>query len=150
MKNKTAVSCTSILTFEAAHRIAGHNGHCKYLHGHRYVCSFTFTADKTNKFGMVIDFSEIKQILHKWVKENLDHNTILHEADADLIKAIEKCTDQQIYKLKAVPTVENLALHFLNDICPKLFKGHAARCVKVEIEETNHNKGKAEIISASA
>lgn len=146
MENRPTISCTSTLTFEAAHRIAGHSGHCKYLHGHRYVCSFTFTADKTNELGMIIDFSEIKQVLHKWVKDNLDHNAILHDKDVELIEAIERCTNQRIYKLKAVPTVENLALHFLDDICPKLFKGHTAHCIKVEIEETEVNKGKAEIV----
>lgn len=142
MSQKTMTTCTASITFEAAHRIFGHQGRCENLHGHRYVCNFTFSTSKLDKLGMVIDFSEIKKVLGKWIKDNLDHNVILHKKDTNLIKAIENCTKQKIYKLKKNPTVENLALHLLEDICPKLFKKHNVPCISVEIEETATNTGK--------
>ena len=147
-KEKQIITCSANITFEAAHRIFGHKGRCECLHGHRYVCNFTFTSAKLNSLGMVIDFAEIRNILGQWIKDNLDHNVLLYKDDAKLIKAIEQSTGQKIYVLKVNPTVENIASHFLEDICPKLFHKHNVRCISVDIEESATNKGSATIFSS--
>ena len=134
------ITCSKKITFEAAHRIVGHRGGCRFLHGHRYICEFTFTAKSLDELGLIIDFSVIKEIMGKWIKENLDHTAILWKEDAELINAIEDCTKQKIYRLSNNPSVENLAMHLLHDICPKLFKNYKARCIRITIEETEHNK----------
>ncbi|NRA74201.1 MAG: 6-carboxytetrahydropterin synthase [Rickettsiales bacterium] len=134
------ITCSKRITFEAAHRIVGHEGGCKFLHGHRYICEFTFTAESLDKLGLVIDFSTIKKIMGNWVKTNLDHTVILWKQDKELINAIEKCTKQKIYQLPNNASAENLATHLLHDICPKLFENHRARCIKITIEETEANK----------
>ena len=139
------IVCSKKITFEAAHRIVGHDGNCKFLHGHRYVCEFTFTAESLDKLGLIIDFSLIKKIMGTWIKENLDHTVILWEKDKELIYAIEKCTNQKIYRLSNNASVENLATHLLHDICPKLFKNHRASCIKIVIEETEFNKCSVQI-----
>ena len=139
------ITCSKRITFEAAHRIVGHEGNCKFLHGHRYICEFTFTSKKLDKLGRVIDFSIIKDLVGKWIKKNLDHNVILWKKDKELGTAIEKNTNQKIFFLPNNPTIENLALYILHDICPKLFKGYNAKCIKITIEETENNKGSVNI-----
>jgi len=133
------ITCSKKITFEAAHRILGHEGNCKFLHGHRYVCSFMFTAPALDELGRVIDFSIIKEIMVTWIKENWDHNVILWEKDVALTDAIVKNTAQKVYKMSGNPTAENMAEHLLRNICPQLFKDHRATCIEVTVEETENN-----------
>ena len=61
--------------FEAAHRLPGHPGKCRRLHGHSYrlIVGVGGRVDETT--GMVIDFSDLK----KSIKEALsffDHKTL--------------------------------------------------------------------------
>ena len=65
--------CTQILGFDSAHRIIGHSGNCKMLHGHRYTLEATFESDKLDDLGMVIDFSIIKQKLTKWLNTKISY-----------------------------------------------------------------------------
>jgi 6-pyruvoyltetrahydropterin/6-carboxytetrahydropterin synthase len=139
------ITCSRKITFEAAHRIVGHEGSCKFLHGHRYVCTFKFTSKALDNLGRVIDFSIIKDLVGKWIKENLDHNVILWEKDKELIASIEKCTNQKVFCLPNNPTVENLTSYLLYDVCPKLFKDHIADCIEITIEETENSKSSVKI-----
>jgi len=134
------ITCSRKITFEAAHRIIGHEGNCKFLHGHRYICKFAFASESLDELGRVIDFSAIKKTMGEWIKENWDHNVILWKKDKELISAINKYTNQNVYCLSCNPTVENLATHLLHDICPTLFKDHSADCIKVTIEETESSE----------
>ena len=34
---KPPITCTRRIEFDAAHRVMGHEGKCKHLHGHRYA-----------------------------------------------------------------------------------------------------------------
>jgi 6-pyruvoyltetrahydropterin/6-carboxytetrahydropterin synthase len=69
--------------FCAAHRILGHEGKCKFLHGHNYLLELTLGCESNDldKLGMVIDFSDVKSILFKWIDDEWDHNTILQTGD---------------------------------------------------------------------
>ena len=84
--------CTQIIQFDAAHRIIGHQGKCRKLHGHRYVLEATFTADTLNDLNMIIDFATIKAKLKSWIDECWDHNTVLSKADKNLSKNRPKGT----------------------------------------------------------
>jgi 6-pyruvoyltetrahydropterin/6-carboxytetrahydropterin synthase len=74
-------TCTRRLSFDAGHRVLGHDGKCRHLHGHRYDVDITIYAVSLNGLGMVVDFSAIKNLVGRWIDENLDHNMILHEDD---------------------------------------------------------------------
>lgn len=101
------------LKFCAAHRVLGHAGKCRHLHGHNYTATVVLTPTdrvvtkkvKVGKkgtkeveetipaglddLGMVIDFATVKDKVREWVDENLDHNTILKDGDP-LIEAINE------------------------------------------------------------
>ncbi|MBL6664971.1 MAG: 6-carboxytetrahydropterin synthase, partial [Rickettsiales bacterium] len=86
--------------------------------------------------GRVIDFGVIKEVLGRWIDDNLDHNTILFRQDSELGDKIESVTKQNIYYMDKNPTAENIAKHILEDICPKLFAHYDVKCVKIKLYET--------------
>ena len=53
-------------TFEAAHNIPHHKGHCKHLHGHTYRVLLSISALHDKKKGIAIDFGDIKKIVDKF------------------------------------------------------------------------------------
>jgi 6-pyruvoyltetrahydropterin/6-carboxytetrahydropterin synthase len=106
------------------------------LHGHRYAIEATFTAKKLDKLGRVIDFGEVRQMLGSWIDSNLDHNTILSEADKKLGDKIASETGQKIYYIKENPTAENIAQHIFKEICPKIFAKKNVKCVAIKLYET--------------
>ena len=59
------IRITKKFTFEAGHALYGYDGKCKNVHGHSYKLYVTVIgvpiSDKGNvKYGMVIDFSDLK------------------------------------------------------------------------------------------
>ena len=69
-----------VLEFDAAHRIVGHEGKCKDLHGHRYKAMISVTAG-LDSLGRVIDFGVIKEKVGAWIDRHWDHNIILSSKD---------------------------------------------------------------------
>jgi 6-pyruvoyltetrahydropterin/6-carboxytetrahydropterin synthase len=128
--------CTQILGFDSAHRIIGHSGNCKMLHGHRYTLEATFESSKLDNLGMVIDFGIIKQKLTQWLNINWDHNAILSTMDKDLGDKISKITGQTIFYLNVNPTAENMAYFLLHNVCPIIFKYESVKCVQIKLYET--------------
>ena len=57
--------------FSAAHTIKGHPK-CGRMHGHNYKVVVTLSADTLDKNGMIMDFSEVKKVVHM-VVDKLDH-----------------------------------------------------------------------------
>lgn len=131
------ISATKRLEFDAAHRVAGHAGKCKTLHGHRYAVEVTFTrtdGHALDEAGFVIDFGVIKDRLGKWIDDNLDHTTLYDEADKYMVAMrdlsnvlggevdIDQASLRRWYGMSGPPTAENLCtLLFARacDVCPK-------------------------------
>lgn len=130
------ITCTRKIEFDAAHRIINHESKCKMLHGHRYVLEATFSASELDNLGRIIDFGVIKEVLGKWIDDNLDHNTILSIKDKKLGDEISKETGQNIYYIEENPTAENIAKYIFDKICPQLFANHNVKCVALRLYET--------------
>ncbi len=130
------ITCTRILAFDAAHRVVGHEGKCKHLHGHRYNVEVTCEAAELDRIGRVIDFAVIKQKLGRWLEGHWDHTAILWAEDERLTQAITAITSQAIYRLPWNPTAENMARYLAERICPTLFADDGIRCVNVRVQET--------------
>jgi 6-pyruvoyltetrahydropterin/6-carboxytetrahydropterin synthase len=131
-----AVTCTRRIEFDAAHRVMGHEGKCKHLHGHRYAIEATFAAQKLDTLGRVVDFSVIKEKLGAWIDAHWDHTTILYEKDKKLGDAIDSITGQKIFYLPSNPTAENMAEYIVQQICPQLFKDSDVKCIGIRLYET--------------
>jgi 6-pyruvoyltetrahydropterin/6-carboxytetrahydropterin synthase len=130
------LSCTRRIEFDAAHRVIGHGGKCRYLHGHRYIVEATFIAPNLSDIDLIVDFSVIKEKLGGWIDQNWDHNTILNIEDKEIGDMISSHTNQKIYYLDQNPTAEIMAHYLLNKICPKLFSTVGLRCIKIRLYET--------------
>lgn len=65
--------------FDAAHFLPSHEGKCKNLHGHRYFLDVSITGpilgDGPSE-GMVIDFGDLKQIIHSTIVNRYDHTCL--------------------------------------------------------------------------
>ena len=62
------IRITKIFSFETGHALYGYDGKCRNVHGHSYKLSVTVVGNPIEnssnvKFGMVIDFSDLKKIV---------------------------------------------------------------------------------------
>ncbi len=74
-------SITKTFHFEAAHHLPEHQGKCARLHGHSYKLEVTLRgpikdALGTSDHGMVMDFSDLSQIVKQAIIEPLDHQDL--------------------------------------------------------------------------
>lgn len=128
-------TCSRTLEFDAGHRVVNHESKCRNFHGHRYKAEFTFEASELDELGRVIDFGVIKQILGKWIDDNLDHTMILNESDIEVGKLLESLGNKPVFFVKFNPTAENLVEMLFNK-ANELLKNEGLKCKKVRLWET--------------
>ncbi len=128
----------------AGHRVVGHEGKCRHLHGHNYRVHFTCQADQLDNVGRVIDFSVVKEKLCMWLEDNWDHKFLHWEKDP-VINAIKRdfshslfysTIEDSLIKLPFNPTAENMAEYLVETIGPSQLKGTGVKLTEVRIEET--------------
>lgn len=78
---KVTTTITQRVEWDAAHRVLGHDGKCRFLHGHRYAAEVTLAVSALDGLGMALDFGLVKLAVKGWVDENWDHNVMCHRAD---------------------------------------------------------------------
>ncbi len=89
------------------HRLLDYDGKCAHPHGHNGKVVIELEAPSLDKRGMVVDFTDIKEILQKWVDQELDHKMILRKDD-ELVKILGKLSEP-VFVMDQNPTAENLA-----------------------------------------
>lgn len=104
---------TKRFEFCAAHRLLGHEGRCRYLHGHNYAVEVNIGSPILDPMGMVVDFSVLKVVVGGWIYDHWDHNTILHPEDPLLrVDSVEERVGRTPFIMPAGhpnPTAENMA-----------------------------------------
>jgi 6-pyruvoyltetrahydropterin/6-carboxytetrahydropterin synthase len=98
---------TREIGFCYGHRLLDYDGKCKHLHGHNGKAVLTFEAPALDESGMVLDFSRIKQIVNKWIDDNLDHRMLLHKDDPYL--PFLRQQNEPVFVMNVNPTAENIA-----------------------------------------
>lgn len=138
----TKIRVTKVFTFDMAHALFGYDGPCKNIHGHTYRLSVTLIGqqiqDENNpKQGMVIDFTDFKQIVKSNVIEVFDHTLVL-KADTPHAK-IQRLTDnfERIIYSEYQPSCENLLLDMVHRIEVKLPQNIELHNVKLEETPTS-------------
>lgn len=143
-------SITVTLQFDAAHRLLGHRGKCRHVHGHTYTAFVEYSAPGLNQMGMVIDFSEVKQALKTWINSYWDHNLILHPSDPLWeyyrprvgVSLTEQDREREPYTLtynsgNRQPTAENMAEELYRVACEQVaFYNWGIKVERVSIQET--------------
>jgi len=98
---------TKDIYFCYGHRLMGHPGKCRHLHGHSVKAAITVAAPELNDQGMVCDFADISAVAHRYIDSELDHNLLLHRDDP-LAPALEQLGERYLL-LDEHPTAELLA-----------------------------------------
>ena len=81
---KSKIRLTKIFHFETGHALAGYDGKCRNVHGHSYRLEVTVTGSPVDdpahvKYGMVIDFGDLKKIVKEHVVDVYDHALLLNK-----------------------------------------------------------------------
>lgn len=105
---------TRRLEFDAGHRIPNHRSQCRHLHGHRYALEITLAGGVIDSAGrpddgMVMDFSEVKEIAKRNVVDLWDHAFLVWNKDTELCEFLAGIPGHKTVRLDSVPTAENLA-----------------------------------------
>jgi 6-pyruvoyltetrahydropterin/6-carboxytetrahydropterin synthase len=98
---------TKEIHFCYGHRLLNYDGKCKNLHGHNGKAVITLETTGLNALGMVVDFSDVKRVLGKWIDDNLDHRMLLHRDDP-MLPEMQK-QNEPVVILDVNPTAENIA-----------------------------------------
>ncbi len=98
---------TRRIDFCYGHRLLNYDGKCKHLHGHNGRVEISLGSHELDHRGMVLDFSDIKQVVSAWIDEELDHRMILHRDDP-AVPLLQKL-GEPLYLMDRNPTAENIA-----------------------------------------
>ena len=122
----STIRITKRFSFEAGHALYGYDGKCKNLHGHSYKLSVTVIGtpitDKTNpKFGMVIDFTDLKRIVTEEIVDKFDHATIFNK-NTPHVKLAKTLKDEghNVLLVDYQPTTECMVTDFARKITKRL------------------------------
>jgi 6-pyruvoyltetrahydropterin/6-carboxytetrahydropterin synthase len=95
------------IDFCYGHRLLNYDGKCRHLHGHNGRAIITVESPALDHRGMVLDFSDIKQVVSGWIDETLDHRMLLCKDDpaVPLLRDLE----EPMFLMDTNPTAENIA-----------------------------------------
>ena len=106
------IRITKKFSFETGHALYGYDGKCKNVHGHSYKLSVTVIGSPIEnrndvKFGMVIDFTDLKKIVKEEIVDQFDHHELKNRGHHVIL------VDYQ-------PTSENMVIDFAQRIIARL------------------------------
>jgi 6-pyruvoyltetrahydropterin/6-carboxytetrahydropterin synthase len=98
---------TRQIEFCYGHRLLDYEGKCRHLHGHNGLAIISLEGGSLDRRGMLVDFSDIKQTVQRWIDENLDHNMLLRHDDPVL--PLLQAQGERVFVMEVNPTAENIA-----------------------------------------
>ncbi len=137
------IRITKQFSFETGHALYGYDGKCKNVHGHSYKLSVTVIGtpilDTTNvKFGMVIDFTDLKKIVREEIVDNFDHATVFNQNTPHVELAKELSTrGHHVILVDYQPTSENMVVDFAQKIKSRLPKNIQLHSLKLQETESS-------------
>ncbi len=122
------IRITKSFSFETGHALYGYDGLCKNVHGHSYKLSVTVIGqpiDDSNhvKYGMVIDFKDLKKIVKEEIVDVFDHATVFNQntPHVTLAKTLES-SGHKVLLVDYQPTSEMMVIDFAQKIKARLPK----------------------------
>jgi 6-pyruvoyltetrahydropterin/6-carboxytetrahydropterin synthase len=118
------IRLTKEFKFEMAHALLGYEGPCKNIHGHSYYLYVTVIGEamednNSSQNGMVMDFTDLKNIVNSEITTRLDHALALNEkTPKDIIDSLKSFDN--LVLLPYQPTCENMLIDFAARIQKKL------------------------------
>lgn len=119
------VRITKEFGFEMAHALWNYDGACRNIHGHSYKLFVTLIGSPCMepghpKFGMVMDFTDLKGLIKAPVVDFLDHSLVVYrEAEGASLEAV-RAMYEKVHVFDFQPTCENLTLYIAEIIRARL------------------------------
>ena len=137
-------------SFDSSHFLKGHSGKCKNLHGHRWRVKYGLKAENLiesgSSKGMIIDFSDIKNIIKEYFK-NYDHALIFTDENVTNEERIfiDACRRMnfKIVNISVRSTAEIMCKLFfceLENELSKVIKNKNFKIDYITVYETPNNK----------
>jgi len=107
------IRLTRVFHFDMAHVLLNYPGKCKNIHGHTYRLEVTVKGTPCNeenspKKGMLIDFSDFKNLIQNEIIAVWDHALMIHQnTDPVLLNAL-KNNYEKVITVHFQPTTENM------------------------------------------
>lgn len=137
---KLMIRLTKEFSFEMAHTLAGYDGPCREIHGHSYRLFVTVRGvpvrdPQSPRYGMVMDFGDLKHIVGRLIVERYDHALVLRETPENhaALEAM-RGTYTKIIVTPYQPTCENMVEDFARAIAAELPAG--VELFSVKLHET--------------
>lgn len=137
------IRITKQFSFETGHALYGYDGKCKNVHGHSYKLSVTVIgtpiSDSNNvKFGMVIDFSDLKKIVREEIVDIFDHATVFNKNTPHVELANELSNrGHHVILVDYQPTSENMVIDFAKKISDRLPNDIQLHSLKLQETESS-------------
>ena len=138
------IRITKQFNFETGHALYGYDGKCKNVHGHSYKLSVTVIgtpiSDTNNvKYGMVIDFKDLKDIVESEIVDVFDHATVFNKNTPHVELAHELETrGHSVILVDYQPTSEMMIIDFAKKIKDRLPKSIELHSLKLRETGTSH------------
>lgn len=138
------IRITKQFSFETGHALYGYDGKCKNVHGHSYKLSVTVIGkpnqDKSHvKFGMVIDFTDLKRIVREEIVDKFDHATVFNGNTPHVELADElKTRGHHVILVDYQPTSENMVIDFASKIKSRLPENIKLHSLRLQETETSY------------
>ena len=137
------IRITKMFNFETGHALYGYDGKCRNVHGHSYKLSVTVIgtpiADTSHvKYGMVIDFGDLKKIVKEEIVDKFDHATVFNKntPHIELAKELEE-RGHNVILVNYQPTSEEMIIDFAAKIKARLPENISLHSLKLQETETS-------------
>lgn len=137
------IRITKQFSFETGHALYGYDGKCRNVHGHSYKLSVTVIGSPIEdpnhvKFGMVIDFGDLKKIVKEEIVDQFDHATVFNKNTPHVELAEElKKRGHNVILVDYQPTSEEMVSHFSEKIQQRLPENIALHSLKLQETDTS-------------
>ena len=139
------IRLTKEFGFELAHALYGHDGLCKNIHGHSYKLFVTVIGEpivdmNSPKYGMVMDFSDLKKIVKEEIVDRLDHSLMINNktSQAKIKEALSGIVSLRIVDVDYQTTCENMVVDFVDRIKNRLPEGVNLHSIKLHETATSY------------
>ena len=139
----STIRITKQFNFETGHALYGYDGKCRNVHGHSYKLSVTVSGTPIDdsshvKFGMVIDFTDLKKIVKEEIVDQFDHATVFNK-NTPHVELAKELSDRghHVILVDYQPTSEMMVIDFAERIQSRLPKNIQLFSIKLQETETS-------------
>ena len=135
------IRITKKFSFETGHALYGYDGKCRNVHGHSYKLSVTVIGNPISdsshvKFGMVIDFTDLKKIVKEEIVDVFDHATVFNK-NTPHVELAKELSDRghNVLLVNYQPTSEMMVIDFAKKIKARL--PNSIKLHSLKLQETD-------------